>query len=257
MPKIATKKSSKTKATTKTSKLIPPLRREETIKEFQSKIFYIKLKTGEELISLVGTVGERLAQIRMDVLREPNIALRAEFLADLADLDAEERSMIDLSPGMIELHYPTRIIFLPSPKGVPSLILTPWVPTAITSKQTFRISMDSIQTMAVPDAGIMIYYNTVIKKILLMIAFFTQAKGDIDPNSVLGLQLNELKKTIQEEQENSEDDEIAKLLAKSRVATKEISDKIESVPHATNSPSISSGNNVPTIYFNAEKKTLH
>jgi hypothetical protein len=122
--------------------------------------------------------------------------------------------------GMIDLHYPLRIAYMPlaTQKGVPALVLTPWISTTISSAQVFRISMEKVTTLARPEIALESYYNSVTQRLILSVALrqSTESGVEFDPQSELGKKLKEVKEDMTREKEDFEDDQIAEALEKAR-----------------------------------------
>lgn len=179
------------------------------------KILYIRMNSGEEIVSIVEKPGSQLKLLIDDAKKDKDIKRRKTVMKALL----EEKKELDSMPAdMLELHYPFRVSYIPTQKGVPALVLVPWISTTVTNNQVFRISMDNVMTLVRPDFELASYYNSMVQRMILSIALRRTQETGIghDPESEIGKKLKELKDTIQQEKEEAEDEDMAEILAKSR-----------------------------------------
>ena len=179
------------------------------------KILYIRMNSGEEIISIVEKPGSQLKLLMDDAKKDKDVKRRKAVMKALTE---EKRELDSMPSDMLELHYPFRVSYVPTQKGVPALVLVPWISTTVTANQVFRISMDNVLTMVRPDFELASYYNSMVQRMILSLALRRTNESGIgfDPESEIGKKLKELKETMQHEKEEAEDDDIAEILAKSR-----------------------------------------
>ena len=204
-------------------------------------IFYMKLKTGEELVSFIHKPGSYIEQLMLDAAQEKD-PIKRKIVMEV--LEHEKKSLEEVGPDMMELHFPTRLGYMPTPKG-PALVLQPWVTAAISPQQVFRISVNDVLTMIEPDDGLKEYYISSVHKLMLHIGLRMQALGKFTPGVAVGKAMEELQEAIKEEEENESDEQMADVLAKVNKPTIE--------PKQVTS----SGNTIPFVVVEGEKKTLH
>ena len=221
----------------------------------EPQVLYLKLNTGEELVSIVEKPAVQIAKLMESTLAEPDSKKRRAIIKEL-NWDFE-----NTPAEMMELHYPSKITYVPTQKGIPAIVLLPWISTTISSNQVFRVSVANIITMSQPDAGLIEYYRSVMQRVIISIAMRLHATNPDainDPDGSVMKQINNLKKAIEQEQEDYEDGEIAEILTKAK--TKPVDQSDASKLHSLGTPSaVASGasNTVPSIIVGNEKKTLH
>jgi hypothetical protein len=266
----------KTKKTTTTTTPSSKVRKKEksiehdprgrgTIGPTSAKIMYIKMRNGEEMVSLISTLKDHEKELREDiVMREKDAKKRAQILAVVEDNARKERAFRTEkdSDKIFVIYYPALVTYMSAgAQKTPAMFLSPWVSTAVTSNQIFNISADQISTMFEPSEGVKTYFSEIMRKMIFSItlSMHQETLQSIDPKSELGKIVRGLSGNNQPQQkkaEDEEDDYIAAVLEKSRKPL--VEDASEANKHLGNSPSAADvANTVPSIIVAGDKKTLH
>lgn len=238
-----------------------------TIGPTSAKIMYVKMRNGEDMVALVSTLKDHNKELLEDIqTRETDAKSRKGLLAIL------EKEKVASRPFMTEkdddrvfvLYYPATVTYMPAgTQKMPAMYLSPWVSTAVTVNQLFRISADQIMTMFEPADGVKTYYSEVMRKMIFAItlSLHQETLASIDPKSELGKIVKGLKESgrqqsHQQKPEDEDDDYIAAMLEKAR---KPLTEDVGNVDeHSTNTPTnTTAANTVPSIIVAGDKKTLH
>lgn len=242
-----------------------------TIGPTSAKILYIKLRNGEEMVSLISTLKDHEKELREDIMmREKDAKKRNQLLAIMNDNATKDLAFrTEKDPDKIfVVYYPALVTYMPAgqPK-TPAMFLSPWISTAVTVNQLFNISADQISTMFEPSEGVKRYYSETMRKMIFSITMqmHEETLASIDPNSELGKIVKGLsgrnQNSQQQKAEDEEDDYIAAILEKSRKPMAEdvgeINEHKKVTPSSVAVSSESKANTVPSIIVAGDKKTLH
>jgi hypothetical protein len=235
-----------------------------------AKIMYVKMKNGEDMVALVSTLKDHNRELMEDIqTRETDAKSRKGLLALLEKEKATTRPFVAEKDDdkVFVLYYPAVVTYMPAgTQKMPAMYLSPWVSTAVTVNQLFRVSADQILTMFDPADGVKTYYSEVMKKMIFAItlSLHQETLASIDPKSELGkivkgLQQNQPR---QQKPEDEDDDYIAAMLEKAR---KPLAEDVGDInEHKNTPPSVAApttttkpANTVPSIIVAGDKKTLH
>lgn len=203
-----------------------------------NSILYLKLKSGEELVSFVHMPGTHIKKLIAETQLDKD-HMKKEIVTEI--LKEELKSVETLSKDIIELHFPCVIVYMPTPKGM-ALTLQPWISGSISMQQVFRISMNDVLTMTDPDDSIKAYFFSTIKRMMM----FNSMRIRSEEGS--SSELEALREAVKKEEEDQSDEQMANLLTKVNTPQKQ--------DESANTQSLSS-NNVPYVIYQNEKKTLH
>jgi hypothetical protein len=265
MAKITTP-SSKVRKTKKVSaEVAHDPRGRGTIGPTSAKIMYIKMRNGEEMVSLISTLKDHEKELREDiVMREKDAKKRAQILAVVEDNARKERAFRTEKDAdkIFVIYYPALVTYMPAgAQKTPAMFLSPWVSTAVTGNQIFNISADQISTMFEPSEGVKTYFSEIMRKMIFSItlSMHQETLSQIDPKSELGKIVRGLSNNQpqQKKPEDEEDEYIAAVLEKSRKPL--VEDVGEVNKHSEKSPATAAvaANTVPSIMIAGDKKTLH
>lgn len=204
-------------------------------------VLFIKMKNGEEIMSIVERPGQQIEGLIKQVNEGPGDAAAKKLIIDIMKREHKQLSVI--GEHMLEFNFPMKMLSVPTPKGN-ALLLEPWLSPTVSPSQSFRISMDDILTLAKPDQNIVEYYMSMVKKVLMSIAIrMNQLKKTGKWTDDDQAELN--KQNHEKETEDYADEEIAEILS-----------KVNKNIHSSNSSQLDA-NNVPFVMIMNEKKTLH
>lgn len=206
-------------------------------KRAEDSVLFVKMKTGEELISIIEKPGSQLIELIAEIKSGPGTPANKKLIIDLLTNDLKMTDIND--KDMLEFQFPMKIISVPTPRGN-ALMLEPWMSPTVNPSQSFRISVNDVLTLARPDHSVVDYYMSMVEKVIHSIA----ARIKMQRNELLSGSTGSNKQTYEQKNEDYADEELAEILSK---VNKPIQIKTSS----------SEGNNIPFVMIMNEKKTLH
>lgn len=170
------------------------------------KVFYFKLKNGEEIISIEEDVGKYLVSLMEQIDKSddlPDIE-KKKLKNDLRKEKKEENKKFGSSNNkFLELHYPMRVLTLPASTGQGALHLSFWVSPSIFPTQVMHLDEKEILIKTPVDTEVKNYYFLTVRKFIFLYAKKLQSAGHQFSNKGKSLIADLEEQMISEIEDNS------------------------------------------------------